>query len=161
MTEQWISERMRIKDFVDRQVSKNKQIEKKYQEIVDDIYKILLNEDWDYGHIGPALIRLAWHSSGTYDNKTFIGGPNGATIRFDYEKNDPANAGLEKVMELLEPIKQKYPDLSYSDLYVLASYVAIKDMGGPDIVFRFGRIDRNCDDHCPMNGLLPDASQGA
>jgi len=51
--------------------------------------------------------------------------------------------------------------MSYSDLYVLASYVAIEDMGGPSIPFRFGRIDRNSGDHCPINGLLPDASWGA
>ena len=118
----------------------------------------MIKEDWDYGHIGPALVRLAWHISGTYDIEKGTGGSNGSTIRFDYEKNDPANAGLDKVMELLEPIKQKHPDLSYADLYILASYVAIKDMGGPDIPFRFGRFDRNCDDHCPANGLLPDAT---
>jgi len=44
---------------------------------------------------------------------------------------------------------------------VLASYVAIEDMGGPHIPFRFGRIDRNSEDHCPINGLLPNASLGA
>lgn len=50
--------------------------------------------DYDDGSIGPVLVRLAWHASGTYDVKSKTGGSNGATMRFEPEIKDPANAGL-------------------------------------------------------------------
>jgi catalase (peroxidase I) len=91
---------------------------------------------WDDGSIAPILIRLAWHSSGTYDRFTKTGGSNncgkgGATMRFGGEASDPENIGLEKGREFLEPIKQKNPFISYADLWILASYVAIEQTGGP------------------------------
>jgi cytochrome c peroxidase len=58
-----------------------------------------------------------------------------------------ANAGLKVVRDLLEPIKAKYPGLSYSDLWTLAGVVAIQEMGGPQIPWRSGRLDalaENC-----------------
>lgn len=58
-----------------------------------------------------------------------------------------ANAGLKVVRDLLEPIKQKYPGLSYSDLWTLAGVVAVQEMGGPQIPWRSGRKDalaENC-----------------
>lgn len=54
-------------------------------------------------------MRLAWHASGTYDMSSGTGGSNGATMRFGPEKGDGANAGLDLVMSMLQPIKQKYP----------------------------------------------------
>ena len=62
-------------------------------------------------------------------------------MRFDAEKNDPENTGLGKARLRLEPIKAKYPWLSYADLYTLAGYVAIEAMGGPYIPFACGRQD--------------------
>lgn len=37
--------------------------------------------DYDDGSYGPVLVRLAWHTSGTYDKNTNTGGSNGATMR--------------------------------------------------------------------------------
>ncbi len=80
-------------------------------------------------------------------------------MRFNPEKSDGANAGLEKAREFLEPIKQKHPGVSYADLWILASYVAIENMGGPKIPFLPGRTDVNDDKNVPPNGRLPDALQ--
>ena len=60
-----------------------------------DIKAILNNSKWDDGSLGPVLVRLAWHASGTYDRKSSTGGSNGATMRFEPESNDGANAGLQ------------------------------------------------------------------
>lgn len=49
---------------------------------------------WDDGSLGPVFVRLAWHASGTYDKNTKTGGSDGATMRFNPEKTDGANAGL-------------------------------------------------------------------
>jgi len=83
-------------------------------------------------------------------------------MRFANESAWDANAGLAVARGLLEPIKQRHPDLSYADLWVYAGVVAIEAMGGPKIPFRPGRIDfaegkvRDLPD-----GRLPDARQGA
>src|ERR1700682_602769 len=63
----------------------------------------------------PILIRLAWHSAGTYD-KSNGGkyGSNGATMRYEPENSDPNNAGLHDAMDFLEPIKQKYQWITYA-----------------------------------------------
>jgi len=82
------------------------------------------------------LYRLGWHASGTYCVHTKTGGSNGATMRFDPEASWGANAGLKGAREFLEPIKSKYPGLSYADLWTLASVVAIEEMGGPVIPVR-------------------------
>lgn len=62
-------------------------------------------------------MRLAWHASGTYSKYDRTGGSNGATMRFSTEATDPANAGLHVAREALEPIKAKYPWISYADLW--------------------------------------------
>ncbi|WVZ84006.1 hypothetical protein U9M48_031090 [Paspalum notatum var. saurae] len=64
----------------------------------------------------PIMLRLAWHDAGTYDAKTNTGGPNGS-IRFPQEYSHAANAGLKIAIDLLEPIKQKHPKITYADLY--------------------------------------------
>ena len=63
-------------------------------------------------------------------------------------------------MGLLEPIKRKYPTISYADLYTLAAVVAIEEMGGPAIKWRSGRSDKPDGSHCTPDGRLPDAAQG-
>jgi len=115
-------------------------------------------------NVCPFTVRLAWHASGTYDkNDTSAqaGGSDGATMRFDPEITDGANAGLDIMQKILLPVKRKYPNLSYGDLWTLAGVQAIKLMGGPDVPFKFGRSDAADGKTCPMNGRLPDAALGA
>lgn len=113
------------------------------------------------GSWGPVLIRLAWHASGTYDKSDSSGGANGSTMRFDPESSDDANAGLKYARDKLEAIKEKHSSLTYADLWILASYIAIEEMGGPQIEFRSGRTDESSNVKCPVNGRLPDAALGA
>jgi len=132
-----------------------------YDAVKKDIVDILDDYDWDDGSWGPVLVRLAWHASGTYSCDDKTGGSNGATMRFKPECDDGANAGLEFARNKLEKIKEKYPGLSYADLWILASYVAIEEMGGPSIEFKPGRSDAADGAACPVVGRLPDAAQGA
>ncbi len=138
-----------------------------YDKVKNDITSILNNKDWDDGSIGPVLVRLAWHASGTFDIKTKTGGSNGATMRFKPESTDGANAGLEHARAFLEPTKQKHPWISYADLWTLAGTVAIEKMGGPRIPWKGGRSDlppkvaQTQPSVIPPNGRLPDAAQGA
>ncbi|KDD76719.1 peroxidase [Helicosporidium sp. ATCC 50920] len=120
------------------------------------------NPDYDDGSYGPLLVRLAWHTSGTWDKNKKTGGSNGATMRFSPESNWGANAGLNQARDLLEPVKKAFPWISYSDLWTLAGAVAIEAMGGPHIRWRAGRsdVDENNIVILP-DGLLPDATQGA
>ncbi|CAM9971355.1 unnamed protein product [Ectocarpus sp. 6 AP-2014] len=111
------------------------------------------------GSKGPTLVRLAWHSSGTYDKISKTGGSQGGTMRFSQELADGANAGLNNAVGWMEPIKKKYPSISYGDLYTLAGVTAIEKMGGPTIKWRSGRKD---DDVAavPPGGRLPAADKG-
>eukprot|EP00959_Pyramimonas_sp_CCMP1952_P259630 5428525-Pyramimonas_sp.AAC.1 len=77
----------------------------------------------DEGH-GPVLVRLAWHCAGTFDKGSCTGGSNGATMRFCPESEAGANAGLGVARAMLEPIKERNPDLSYADLWTLAGCVS-------------------------------------
>ncbi|OJD33597.1 cytochrome c mitochondrial [Diplodia corticola] len=131
-----------------------------YQKVYDAIAKALEEkDDYDDGSYGPVLLRLAWHASGTYDKETGTGGSNGATMRFDPEADHGANAGLRAARDFLEPIKQRFPWLSYSDLWTLAGVCAIQEMQGPKIAWRPGRADRDVS-FCTPDGRLPDAAQG-
>lgn len=70
---------------------------------------------------GPTLVRLAWHSSGTFDAMSKTGGSAGGTIRFKEELAHGGNAGLaETAVPWLEPIYNAHPGISYADLYTLA-----------------------------------------
>jgi hypothetical protein len=109
----------------------------------------------------PITMRLAWHASGTYDKRDGTGGSNGATMRFPLEANDGANKGLSIVRDMLYPVKQRHPEISYADLWCLASVAAIEFSGGPKIPFKFGRQDFTDESRCPANGRLPDALKGA
>lgn len=105
----------------------------------------------------PIMVRIAWHGAGTYDVKTKTGGPFG-TIRTKEELAHLANAGLLIAVNLLEPIKDQFPILSYGDFYQLAGVVAVEVTGGPDIPFHPGRKDKF---ESPKEGNLPDATKGA
>jgi len=133
----------------------------KYSAVRADIANSLDDFDWDDGSWGPVLVRLGWHASGTFCPRAGNGGSDGATMRFGPEAGDGANAGLDKARAFMDSIKAKYPDISYADLWILASYVAIEEMGGPKIAFRGGRTDAPSGHCCPPNGRLPDAMQGA
>lgn len=74
-------------------------------------------------------MRLAWHSSGTYNKEDGSGGSNGGTMRFRAEAEHAANNGLQVARDLLEKhIKPKYPELSYGDMYTLGGVVAIQEL---------------------------------
>lgn len=130
--------------------------------VVDDNYmnnvrnelKFLMdNPSWDDGSLAPIFIRLAWHSSGTYDAATGTGGSNGAGMRFETEAADPENAGLEVARAFLEPVKRKFPAISYSDLWILASYVGLEHTGGPIIPFTSGRSDHPDESYWTRTGM--------
>ncbi|KAK6529034.1 heme peroxidase [Orbilia ellipsospora] len=130
-----------------------------YAKIYEEIAKRLEeNEDYDDGSYGPVLVRLAWHASGTYDVETKTGGSNGATMRFQPESDHGANAGLKAARDFLEPIKAKFPWITYSDLWTLAGVCAFQQMGGPVIPWRPGRADGDIS-ACTPDGRLPDASK--
>ena len=93
------------------------------------IQKRMYSHGHDDGSFAPLLIRFAWHCCGTYDKNDGSGGSNGCTIRFDCEKNDPENAGFEKVLALLEEVHKEHSFMSYADLYILAGYVALECAG--------------------------------
>jgi len=124
-----------------------------------DLVRIMDSPDWDDGSYAPLLIRLAWHSSGTYSAKDGSGGSNGATMRYPLEANDPENVRLPDARALLEPLKWKYPKVSYADLWILAAYVAIEHTGGPTIPFCGGRVDKT-EEYAIAPGRLPGAEYG-
>jgi len=115
----------------------------------------------------PMAMRVAWHASGTWDKNSGTGGSDGATMRFEPEFTDDANAGLTMMIDMLKPVKDKNPEVSIADIWALAGAAAIEFLGGPKIPFAFGRKDatgqeRGCPSMAvPPNGRLPDASQGA
>ncbi|PHH67258.1 hypothetical protein CDD81_3027 [Ophiocordyceps australis] len=132
-----------------------------YQKVYNEIASRLEEkDDYDDGSFGPVLLRLAWHASGTYDKATGTGGSNGATMRFAPESDHGANAGLVAARSFLEPIKAKYPWITYSDLWILGGVCAIQEMQGPIIPYRPGRSDRDMA-ACTPDGRLPDATKGA
>ncbi len=134
-----------------------------YSAIRKDIEAVLDDPDYNYddGSYGPVMVRLAWHNAGTYNQFDGTGGSSGAGMRFDPEANDGANAGLDVARKRLEPIKAKYPEISYSDLWSLAGTVAIESLGGPKLDWRGGRKDISDAKDCPPNGRLPDAARNA
>mgnify|MGYP003385389921 FL=1 len=109
----------------------------------------------------PMAIRVAWHSSGTFDKHTGKGGSNGGTMRFAPEASDPANAGLSIIRDMLHPVQTNNPGISSADLWTAAGAAAVAFTGGPEIEHNYGRVDFPDESYCPPNGLIPDASQGA
>ncbi|KAI0483690.1 peroxiredoxin [Xylaria cf. heliscus] len=129
------------------------------------IRALLAQPDYDDGSAGPVLVRLAWHSAGTYDAASGTGGSNGAGMRYEAEGGDPSNAGLQHARAFLEPVKAAHPWLTYADLWTLAGVEAISAMGGPRVPWQGGRTDiGEAEDEqarIPPRGRLPDGARGA